>query len=220
MLADMPRHHSARRSLPTLLLCALAALALGGCALGKRPSLVESPTLDDAAANAVLDRFERAPGATFTATYTITPSLTGAATQATVRQAGERQRITIGAVDYFSNGTTSRTCVAGTDECVDGIDDARVSDLSITHAFWSESAAARLANDASRSIGPSTGRNDSIAGRSVTCVDLPMPGLGGEVRTVSYCVVDEGVLARYAGADVSIDLTSITPTADEAELSG
>jgi len=195
---------------------------LTGCALGQRPSLMEQPTADDQASAAVLSRFERAASLTFTANYDITPSLTGQITQATVVQSGERQRITIGAVEYIADGTTSRTCVAGTTDCVFSFDDARVSDLSVTHAFWSNSVVGRLTTDASRTVGPSVGHTDTIAGRPATCVDLPVPTAFEEdgVGQVTYCAIDDGVLGRYRGADVSIELTAFSPNADEALLAG
>ena len=193
-------------------------LVLAGCAVGERPTLVEPVTVNDEAARQVLSRLELADTLTFTATYEITPSLTGQPTTATVVQAGLRQRVTIGDVVYSSDGTTSRTCVASTSECVNGLDDARVSNLSITHAFWSDSIAARLRTDAGRTLAPSAVRPDTIAGRPSTCADLQLPTLNG-VGTSTYCAADEGVLARYSGADVTIELTSFAPTVEESQLS-
>jgi hypothetical protein len=196
--------------------------ALTGCALGQRPSLVEQASADDPASGAVLDLFDRASSLTFTADYDITPSLTGQITQATVVQSGERQRITIGDVEYIDDGINSRTCTVGTDECVFSFDDARVSNLSVTHAFWSNSVVGRLTTDASRTVGPSVAHTDTIAGRPATCVDLPVPTAFEEdgVGQVTYCAIDDGVLGRYRGADVTIELTAFEPTADEALLAG
>jgi hypothetical protein len=203
------------------LLALLAAVpALAGCALGERPTLVDSPAATPGAATSVVELLQAASSATFTATYDITPSLTGATSTATVLRSGVRERITIGDVDFFSDGTTSRTCVTGTAECVDGIDDARVSNLSITHAFWGQSAAQRAANESSRAVGPVSERNDTIAGRPATCLDVPLPGPDGQVGTMTICAVDAGPLARFFGADVSIELTSFSTTVDESLLSG
>ena len=153
----------------------------------------------------------------FTASYTITPTLTNEPTQATVVQSGLRQRITIGSVEYTSDGAVVRTCVVGGGECVDGIDEARISNLNITHAFWGESATARIRVDASRSVQQAAGRTETIAGQASTCADLTVPAPEG-IGTVVYCALDAGVLARYIGVDVRIELTAFSPVADEAQL--
>jgi hypothetical protein len=191
----------------------VAMSALAGCALGERPTLVDEPQVEDPAAKAVLDRLEKASDATFTATYEITPSLTGQATPAEVVQDGTRRRVTIGSIEFITEGTNTRTCDATGAECVDGLNDARISDLSITNAFWGDSAAAKLTRDVGRSLATPETRSDAIAGQAATCVDIAVPAVEG-IGTVSYCAVDEGVLARYFGADVSIELTSFSPDAD------
>lgn len=194
-------------------------LLLSGCALGPRPSLVEEATIEDEVAKAVLDRLERAGSATFTADYEIIPSLTGEPTHATVIKSGAQQRVTIGDVDYYTDGTTARTCRVGGIDCVDSIDDARISNLNVTSTFWGPSSATKLELDASRSVDASTGRTDTIASRLATCADVRVPAPNG-VGNVTYCAVDEGVLARYFGADVSIELKAFEPTADPARLAG
>lgn len=203
------------RRFPTLRFFAAVVAVVGvstGCATGQRPSLVSDEPVNDVAIAAVLDRLARADNVTFTATYDIIPSSTGTATQATVRQVDDRRRVTIGDVEFFEDGTAARTCVSGGD-CVGELDDARVSDLNITHEFWGKSFADRLAVDAGRNVAPAGGRTDTIAGQPTVCADVPIAG-----GTVSYCALDVGVLARYFGADVSIELTSFEPTADDIEI--
>jgi hypothetical protein len=194
-------------------------LLLTACATGPRPTLVDQPTATDTVAQAVLDRLERASSATFTADYEITPSLTGQPTHATVIQEGSQQRVTIGDVDYFTDGTTSRTCAVGGTDCVDSIDDARISNLSVTSKFWGPSVASKLELDTARSVDATTGRIDTIANRPATCADVHVPSIDG-VGSVTYCAVDDGVLARYYGADVTIELTAFVPSVDESQLLG
>ena len=194
-------------------------LLLTACATGPRPSLVDESTVTDTVTQAVLDRLERASSATFTADYEITPSLTGQPTHATVMQMGNQQRVTIGDVDYFTDGTTSRTCAVGGTDCVDSIDEARVSNLSVTSKFWGPSVVSKLELDSARSVDASTGTTDTIANRPATCADVHVPSIDG-VGSVTYCAVDDGVLARYFGADVTIELTSFVPTVDQSQLVG
>ena len=198
---------------------AALTLLLTACATGPRPTLVDQPTATDTVAQAVLDRLERASSATFTADYEITPSLTGQPTHATVIQEGSQQRVTIGDVDYFTDGTTSRTCAVGGTDCVDSIDDARISNLNVTSKFWGPSVASKLELDTARSVDATTGRIDTIANRPATCADVHVPSIDG-VGSVTYCAVDDGVLARYYGADVTIELTSFVPSVDESQLLG
>lgn len=189
------------------------ALVVTGCITGDRPTLEPAPAIDDAAAEVVLERLARAGSVPFTATYDIIPSTTGAITTAVVRQLDGRRRVTIGDVDYLIDAGMSRTCRLDSTECDEFANDALVSDLNLTHRFWSDGIAARLMVDASRRIGFSEGRTDTIAGRAAACVDMPV--LGG---SVVYCALDAGVLARYFNADVSIELTSFTDEVDPASF--
>ena len=191
------------------------ALVTTGCITGQRPELETVPVVDDAAAQVVLQRLERAGSVAFTATYDIIPSTTGATTQATVRQLDDQLRITIGNVDYLIDRGVGRTCLLDEGTCVDRIDDARISDLNITHRFWADGIAARLTIDAARRVGFSEGHTETIADRPAVCADVPV--LGG---VVVYCALDAGVLARYFNADVTIELTSFTNDVDVDLLTG
>lgn len=214
----MPTAQHHHRSIPRFRLVALTIglmLSAAGCFTGQRPELEPIPVIDDAAAQVVMERLDRAGSVTFTATYDIIPSTTGETTQATVRQLDDRTRITIGNVDFIIDRESSRTCRLDEQICVDSIDDARISDLNVTHRFWSDGIAARLSIDAARRVGFSEGHLETIAGRPAACADVPV--LGG---TVVYCALDAGVLARYFNADVSIELTSFTNDVDVTALDG
>jgi hypothetical protein len=209
------RDHRATLRLGSVAVFVGLSVATTGCITGERPELEPVPVIDDAAASVVLERLERADAVTFTATYDIIPSTTGETTEATVRQLDDRRRITIGDVDYLIDRGSSRTCRLTDGDCVDLLDDALVSDLNITHRFWSDGFAARLAIDAARRVGFSEGHTETIADRPAACADVPV--LGG---VVVYCALDAGVLARYFNADVSIELTSFTNDVDGAALAG
>lgn len=193
---------------------AAASVLLTGCFTGQRPTLVERPVIEDPASQAVIDRLATAASAEFTATYAITPTLTGEVTNATVAQSGTRRRVTIGDVDFLSDGTVTRTCENNDRGCVDFLDDARVSDLNITHRFWGDAFQTRLELDASRRIGFAEASDEMIAGAPAACVDIPVPSTSELSGTVQYCALDAGPLARYIGADVKIELVEFTPTTD------
>jgi len=208
-----------RRSRLVLAICA-AALTLSACALGPRPTLQPVTTIDDNGAQRVLSRLERANALDFTAEYDIIPSTTGTTTKAQVVQQDGRRRITIGNVVFSSDGNSAQTCQNDLEGCSDFLDDARISDLNITHLFWGPALASRLGIDANRRIGPSTEYATSIAGRRAICVDVILPSVATTTGTVTYCALRAGVLARYFGADVSIELTSFEPGTVPADFEG
>lgn len=202
-----------------LVLCVTAA-ALSSCAIGPRPTLEPVTSIDDSAAQKVLTRLERADSLDFTAEYDITPSTTGTTTKAQVVQQDGRRRITIGNVVFSSDGDAAQTCRTDAEECSDFLDDALVSDLNLTHLFWGPALASRLEIDANRRIGPSAELVTTIAGRRAICVDVILPSVATTTGTVTYCALAAGVLARYFGADVSIELTSFEPGVVPADFEG
>jgi len=193
----------------------LALVALSGCALGERPTLEAADVITDSATQTVAERLERNPVVDFTATYAITPSSSTDSTVATITAEGGIVTTRIGDITYTTDtaGNTT-TCRADGTGCTDGADDALVSNLGITHRFWSSSSRQRLVTDAARRIGTSTGTTDTIAGQSAVCVAIKLPSSVESVGTVSYCALDQGVLGRYIGADGTIELTSlvVSPT--------
>jgi hypothetical protein len=213
---DRPDRHRTTHRRPlarALAVGFVACLALAGCYTGQRPELEAVTEVDDSAANVVLERLERAGSVPFTATYDVIPTTTGEATVATVRQLENQRRVTIGDVDYLEDAGSSQTCQRASGECVDFLNDALISNLNITHRFWSDGIASRLKIDAARRVGFSVGHTETIAGRPAACADVPV--LGGDVV---YCALDAGVLARYFNADVTIELTSFSNDVDPASF--
>ena len=204
------------RPLRTLAALALASVVFTACITGERPTLVEpvSEVVDDPAIAAVVERLDRADETAFTATYDIIPSSSGTTTAATVINEGtSRRRVRIGDVDYITDGGVTRTCQNDDAGCVDFLDDARISDLNITNKFWGVAFASRLRLDGSRRVGFGEGSSETIAGQPALCVDVPVVS-----AAVTYCALEAGPLARYFGADVSIELTSFAVGADPADL--
>ena len=144
----------------------------------------------DTVAQAVLDRLERGANATFTADYEITPSLTVSRDARHGDAVGhpaagdDRERRLL-----HRRQRQPHVRIGGTD-CVDSIDDARASNLSVTSKFWGPSVS-KLELDSARSVDASTGRTDTIANRLATCADVHVPSIDG-VGSVTYCAVDDG----------------------------
>jgi hypothetical protein len=207
-------HHPAR----TLAVASVAALALAACATGPRPSFdADEPARQatgDPAIDAVLDRLDRVGLEYFTADYTVLTRLGGRQSTATVVQAENRRRsITINEVRFLDGSGAAATCNLVTAECEAIINDARVSDVQITHDFYGSSFARRLRVDAGRSLAPALGYTETIAGQPAVCADVPVSG-----GTKVYCALDSGPLARYDGNDVVIEMVASNPTPDESKF--
>ena len=195
-----------------------AVLSLAACATGQRPSFdADEPTQQatgDPAIDAVLERLDRVGLEQFTAEYTILTRLGGQESTATVVQASDSRRsITINTVRFLDGTGTASTCNLTTAECEAVINDARVSDVQITHDFYGSSFARRLRVDAGRSLAPARGYTETIAGQPATCADVSVSG-----GTKVYCALDTGPLARYDGNDVVIELVTASPTPDESKF--
>lgn len=197
-----------------------AALLLTACGLGERPSFDDSPTVvgtatGDPAIDAVLDLLDGVGGSMFTASYQGTLKFGGVVTAATVTQVGPRRSVTIGQVRYLRDGGSSRTCRLDTSSCTDGVDAAAVSDTGLTPEFAFGDMAKRLRRDAQAKIGPSVASVVQVAGIPATCVDVVVSG-----GTKQYCVLSDGVVARFRGADIDLELLTHVPTSDESLFSG
>jgi hypothetical protein len=196
----------------------VAALALSACATGQRPSFdADQPLVEDtgdAAVDAVLDRLDAVGIAQFTAGYTVLTRLGGLGSAATVVQAdNSRRSITINDVRFLDGPSNAATCNLTTAECEAVINDARVSDVQLTHDFYASGPARRLRVDEARKLAPATGYEATIADRPATCADVPVSG-----GTKTYCALDSGVLAKYDGNDLLIELVSFSDVPDETRF--
>jgi hypothetical protein len=215
-----PRHRRSAgvTSARSVFVSLVAALALAACATGPRPSFdADEPSQQatgDPAIDAVLERLDRVGLEQFTADYTILTRLGGQESTATVVQASDSRRsITINTIRFLDGTGTASTCDLTTAECEAVINDARVSDVQITHDFYGSSFARRLRVDAGRSLAPARGYTETIGGQPATCADVPVSG-----GTKVYCALDTGPLARYDGNDVVIELVASSPTPDESKF--
>ncbi len=193
----------------------VAALVVAGCATGPRPSFdADEPArgeTGDAAVDAVLDRLDAVAPRQFTAGYEILTRLGGLESTATVVQAdNSRRSVTINDVRFLNGAGTASTCDVTTGECEASINDARVSNVQVTHEFYASSSAQRLRVDANRRIGDTSGYEITQADRQALCVDVPVSG-----GIKSYCAFENGPLARYDGADLFIQAVSLDDAADE-----
>ncbi len=206
-------------ALPRMPLVALGAAAvLTGCLTGERPDFDDgrpaATSTGDAAIDAVLERLDSVSVARFTAEYDVTTRFGDIESEAVVVQAADgRRSITINDVRFVIGDGTDSTCDLAAAECEASINDARISDLGLTHDFYAASFAARLRVDADRRVGDTVGYTEARAGRMVTCVDVPLSGI-----VKSYCALDSGPLARYAGNDLLIELKAISDTPDESKF--
>jgi hypothetical protein len=191
---------------------AFAAIVVGmsGCFTGERPTLAHEPSTGYTAVDAVVDRVNGLGDAVYTADYDVVTTFGGATTPVRASQSGtSRRSLTIGDVRYLVDGSSTRTCTVSTGECVDTIDAARVSDVQMTPDFFGTSLSAKLRRDADVAIGAPTSSTEEVQGQTATCTAIPVEG-----ATNTYCVLDNGVLARLAAGDLVVTMTAYEPGAD------
>lgn len=193
-----------------LVLLIASAGVLSACATGPRPTLVADIPVNDAGIVAVLDAFDLADSAEFTANYRITVNYGNVAVNASVTQKQRERSVTIGDIRYLVETGSTRTCMLSNSTCTQGLDDTKVSDVQITHQFWSRATAQRLRIDANRNIGPTEQYVAVFANADTNCVSVPVVG-----GTKVYCVTRDGVLAHYAGPDLLIELTEYSNEVDQ-----
>ncbi len=214
-----PRRTFHRRRASHLAAAALAALLLGGCFTGPRPSFEDEETLGreptgNVEIDAVLERLDSVDTAEFTAGYDIETNFNEvSSTGLVVLAAGRRRSITVAneqrSVRFIVEGDNVRTCDLLTAECEPSLNDARISDTQLPHTFYGPAFAQRLRADAIRRIADPVAYDKSIAGETARCVDVAVTG-----GTKTYCALESGALGEFVGADVTIELTSYSPEPD------
>lgn len=212
----MDRHRPRRRSsisstAGAAAFFAVAAIVMSGCFTGERPTLAQQPSTGSATVDAVIERVDSVSAAEYTAHYEVFTVFTNQTTAVSVSQAEpSRRSLTIGDIRYLVDGQRTRTCTVSTGDCVDTLDASRVSDVQLTPDFFGTSLSARLRRDVSMAMAEPTGSTEEIHGQSSTCAAIPLDG-----GPVTYCVFDNGVLARLDAFDVDVTMTGYTTSADE-----
>ena len=197
----------------------VSALLLTACVTGERPSFVDDASaagtpVGDAPVDAVLGRLENPAAQPFTADYTILTKATGGTSNATVAVDVDRRSITISNIRFLIEGSRTGTCNVESGRCSNSIDDGRVSDIQVTHEFYGVSAARRLRADAARRIGQTAPSAATIASLAATCVSVPVTS----DSAATYCVLENGLLARMDNGDVAIELTAFRDGVDETDF--
>jgi hypothetical protein len=213
----MPAKHTSSVGLAAVV-CAVVLL-LSACVTGERPSFVDDEfapgtPVGDAAVDAVLGRLENTATQPFTADYTILTKATGGTSNATVAVDVDRRSITISNIRFLIEGSRTGTCNVESGRCTNSIDDNRVSDIQVTHEFYRDATARRLRADAARKIAATAPSAATIAGLAATCVSVPVSADGA----ATYCVLENGLVARMDNGDVLIELTAFRDGVDEQDF--
>ena len=198
------------------------AISVTACATGQRPYFEDSPTAvgtttGDPAIDAVLALFDEVDVATFAATYNVQLLFGGVTTNAAATQAAEPpvRSVTLGSVRFITDSSGTRTCRLDTGACSDGIDAAAVSNTGVTPEFAFGDMAKRLRRDAASRVGAGIPSTVAIADTTALCVDVPVTG-----GVKQYCSLPDGALAKFTGADVTVELTGYRPELDPSLISG
>jgi hypothetical protein len=199
-----------------VLAIALATVVLAGCFTGPRPHFGDANAFPagsltgDTAIDAVLKKLDGASAGPATAAYTVLTKFGNTTHPATVVLAPGKRAITVGNVRYIQTEATANTCTQDKSlPCVTGFDPQRISDVGITVDFYARDTATRLRRDAEAKLGPAIATQDVIAGQPASCVDVTVPG-----GVATYCVLNNGMLAKLDDGDVLITLTLYGETAD------
>ena len=181
-----------------------------GCGLGQRPTLGSpgagtpgGPT-GDARVDALLAKLDTIGTQKFTATYKITQRLNAATANATVAQDPGRTAVTVGSVLYLKTGPAEKTCDMKSKACALGLDETKISNLSVTASFYAKSPATQIRVSYNRREGTLIFTTQQLAGVTTDCMTIPFNG-GTEI----YCIAPNGLIARAERQDTLVELTSV-----------
>lgn len=196
------------------------ALVLAGCMTGERPSFstepIEDTSVGDPAIDAVLAHLaEPIDGSgPLVADYDVLRKFGGERASVVLARDADRWSLTIGTLRYLDIGGERSTCDLETQECTDGFDESRLSDVLTTTSFATDAAAVRIRRAGDDATGTARGSRQRIAGVRASCADIDVPG-----GTVVWCTIPQGVLALQDTADMRVDLVSLSTTVDPALFS-
>jgi hypothetical protein len=197
---------------------ALATVFLAGCFTGPRPYFGDTNAFPpgsltgDPAVDAVLKKLDGASTGPATAAYNVLTKFGNTTHPATVVLTPGKRAVTVGNIRYIQTETAANTCTQDKSlPCVTGFDPQRISDIGITVDFYAADTAKRLRRDALAKLGPAIATQDVIAGQPTSCVDITVPG-----GVATYCVLNNGILAKLDDGDVQVTLTLYGETADPA----
>lgn len=203
------------RRLAPVLAC---ALALTGCMTGERPSFSTEPATDtstgDPAIDAVLTHLaEPTDGdSPLVAEYDVLRKFGGERARVVLARDADRWSLTIGTLRYLDVGGRRSTCDLETQECTDGFDEARLSDVLTTTSFATDAAEVRIRRAGADATGDARGSRRRIGGIRATCAEVDVPG-----GMVLWCTIPQGLIALQDTADMRVDLVSVE-TAVETDL--
>ncbi|HAP75576.1 MAG TPA: hypothetical protein DCR14_05785 [Acidimicrobiaceae bacterium] len=199
------------------------ASLLTGCQLGERPYFSDDPyaagtPTGDPVVDAVLAKLDAASTGPLTAGYAGLVKFGSTEFSASVLLDGDRRLVTLSNAIYRDTPEGQQTCAAdGSRPCEQGLLAARASDTQLTVDFYAADAATRLRRKAAAKVGPATERTATFAGQAATCADLPISD-GATTFTVSYCVLDNGVIALIDDSDVRIELALYLNSVDATQF--
>ena len=195
------------------------SLLLSSCFTGKRPHFNDDPLAlgvptGDSAIDAVLSRLDQVTDGPATAVYTVLTKFGNTTSAATVALDRARRVVEVGDVRYINSGDEQFTCTIepateNSIDCTPGFVPARISDVGVTIDFYAAEAAARLRRDAQAQLNPAVGYTELIANLDASCVDVTLTG-----GTATYCVLENGMLAKLNDGDVLITLGLLVTTVD------
>jgi hypothetical protein len=130
----------------------------------------------------------------------------------TTQSAPARRSTTIGNIRYITDDKGDRTCRLDAGTCVSGTNPALISNTGLGQPdFFFGDVAKRLRRDALALTKPAEATTMKVGNHDAVCAVVTVSG-----GTKTYCAFDNGVLARFLGADLTIELLAYRETADES----
>lgn len=197
-----------------LVAAALAVVMLSACQVGDRPYFSDDPfpsglITGDTGIDAVLQRMDDLGNGPLTAGYAVLRKYGNLEFSALVALSAGARAVTIGTTRFLQTEPIVQTCKTdGSAPCLNGIVEQAASDTGLTMNFYAADTARRLRRDAAARVGPTSLYYETLIDQPITCVDVPLPN-----GTATYCVLDNGLLAKLDDGDVRVVLNVYSTSA-------